>query len=154
MSEEAVTKATISFLKQLNWDVLDYDFPGSGTGRNFHIGSLEDYKNRRRVIPDIIAYKEGTILWFENKNKETLSDYKKIFSLSQERESLLAQITQAYWDKTIDNLLFAISFSGNSTYLPQAIEYKVNCILQMLSPLPQSEMTVLFDSQGVFEVQA
>lgn len=151
MSEEAITKATIFFLKQQGWDILDYDFPGSGTGRNFHIGSNEDHKNRRRTLPDIIAYKDGTILWFENKEKDTRSDYEKIFSLSQEKNNLMIQIIQAYPDKTVNNLLFAISFSGKSKYLSKVLEYKVNCILQVLSPLPQPEMVVLFDPQEIFK---
>jgi len=150
MIEESVTKAVICFLKQREWEILDYDFPGSGTGRNFHVGSKEDLKKRKRVIPDIIAYKNDTILWFENKDKDTIGDYKKVFSLSSEHRNLLKQINQVYSDKSANNLFFAIAFSGESKYLEKATEYNISTILQVKSPLPATEVNILFDSLAIF----
>lgn len=150
MSEEAVTKATIFFLKRHGWNVLDYDFPGSGTGRNFRVGTQEDKKNKKRVIPDIIAYKNETILWFENKDKDTINDYKKIAFLYQENQQLFKQILQAYPDKSINKLFFMIAFSGESKYLRKALEYNVEGILQVVSPLPEPEIKILFDPSAIF----
>ena len=150
MIEESVTKSVIFFLKQHEWEILDYDFPGSGTGRSFHIGTKEDLKKRKRVIPDIIAYKNKTILWVENKEKDTISDYKKIYSLFQESPNLIKQICHSYSDKPIDNLFFAISFSEKSRYLEKAAKYNVNCILQIISSFPEPEIKILFDQFAIF----
>ena len=150
MIEESVTKAVIFFLKQHKWEILDYDFPGSGTGRNFRIGSDEDFKKRKRVIPDIIAYKNNTILWFENKDRDTIADYKKVFSLSLERKNLLEQINQVYPDKLASNLFFAIAHFGESKYLKKVTEYNISTILQVVSPLPTPQINILFDPLVIF----
>lgn len=85
MGEGKITKKIIQFLKSNNWHILTFDFPQSGTGRNFK-PSKECFeesanKNKEHIIPDILAVKDGVMVLFENKSYFYLDDFKKINEL-------------------------------------------------------------------------
>ena len=97
MTEEQVTKA---FLKQLiarGWDIVCFDFPQSGTGRLLHPDIEFDSEGKKipSINPDIVAFKEGVCLFFENKNRFYLKDFNKVNSL----------ITNNHYVKSIKSLL-------------------------------------------------
>lgn len=111
VSEEFVTKTVISYLRENNWILLDYDFPGGGSGRSFKTTETKG-KNKGTVIIDIIAVKEEVLLCLESKRIDTLSDYKKIQNLSQ-NSVFINNVKKTYGDRhSISRVLFGICFSG------------------------------------------
>lgn len=81
MTEEQVTKAILSKLKDAGWHILTFDFPQSGTGKMLHHNHANNEKNKGSIIPDIIAAKNQTCLFFENKNRVDIDDFVKINSI-------------------------------------------------------------------------
>lgn len=83
MTEEKVTIAILTWLQNAGWQVVCFDFPQSGTGIALHPNpSLRgNSKNKGAIIPDIVACKNGTALFFENKNRFVLADFQKIHHL-------------------------------------------------------------------------
>ena len=84
MNEGKVTKNLIRFLKNNGWNVVAFDYPQSGTGRNFRPSKEfqeENNKNKNHVIPDILAVKDGVLLFFENKTEFFFNDFKKVNGL-------------------------------------------------------------------------
>lgn len=130
MSEEQVTRAVLSWLTAHGWEILDYDFPGGGTGRSFHVGGLTG-KNAGIIIPDVIAWKDSCALVMENKAKDTKSDYDKIHRLSG-NEDFLFQLCKAYPTKHMGRILFGgIAFSGPPRYLKMASDMGVGLVLRV-----------------------
>jgi len=78
MTEEQVTKAILSAFIESNWNIISYDFPQSGTGKMLHPNGYNEHKNIGSIIPDIIAVKESTCLFMENKNRVDKNDFFKI----------------------------------------------------------------------------
>lgn len=89
MTEENVTKAIINYLESSGWKIVCFDFPQSGTGISLHLNqSLRSGKNKGLIIPDIIAYRNKKVLFFENKDRYVFSDIFKINAIkSQNRYS-------------------------------------------------------------------
>lgn len=129
MSEEQVTRAVLSWLTAHGWEILDYDFPGGGTGRSFHVGEVAG-KNAGIVIPDVIAWKDSSVLVMENKAKDTKSDYDKIHRLSG-NEDFLSQLRKTYPTKQMGRILFGIAFSGPPRYLKMASDMGVGLVLRV-----------------------
>jgi len=80
MKEEDVTKTLLKILSNSGWQIICYDFPQSGTGRVLHPNDTSS-KTLGAIIPDIVAYKDGIVLDFENKDHFVFSDFEKIESL-------------------------------------------------------------------------
>ncbi|TXF87716.1 hypothetical protein FUA23_17435 [Neolewinella aurantiaca] len=79
MDEAELTVGMLSHLSDLGWSIVCFDFPQSGTGYVLHSNKKsKDSKNEKSVIPDIISFKNGVVLYFENKDKFTKSDFDKI----------------------------------------------------------------------------
>lgn len=129
MSEEQVTRAVLSWLAAHGWEILDYDFPGGGTGRSFHVGGMAG-KNAGIVIPDVIAWKDSRVLVMENKARDTKSDYDKIRRLSGDMD-FQAQLRKAYPAKPIDRIFWGIAFSGQPRYLMMASGAGVGLVLRV-----------------------
>ncbi len=67
MREEKVTIHILNWLEANEWKIICYDFPQSGTGILIHpnIKETKTTKNKGGVIPDIIAVKMETAVFFE-----------------------------------------------------------------------------------------
>ena len=79
MTEESVTKALLDWLESTGWEVICYDFPQSGTGIALHPNSaLRETKNKGSIIPDIIAIRNGVVVFFENKDNFVQKDFDKV----------------------------------------------------------------------------
>lgn len=85
MTEEQVTKALLSWLKEGGWDIVCFDFPQSGTGKPLHPNDRTS-KTKGIIIPDIIAVKDGIVIDFENKDRFVLSDVEKVKMLRETDE--------------------------------------------------------------------
>jgi|LSQX01.2.fsa_nt_gb hypothetical protein len=81
MTEEQVTKSILQWLIRGGWEVVTFDFPQSGTGKLLQSSLSTGEKNKGGIIPDIIAVKDSHALYFENKDRFYLEDYRKINGL-------------------------------------------------------------------------
>lgn len=82
LTEEQITKAILDWLEEQGWEIICYDFPQSGTGISLHPNEeLRTTKNKGAIIPDIVAIKGTTVLFFENKDRFVLSDFEKVNDL-------------------------------------------------------------------------
>lgn len=98
ITEEQATKAIIDWLELNDWKIICFDFPQSGTGVSLHPNEeLRTTKNKGAFIPDIVAIKNGTVTFFENKDRFVLDDFIKVQDLrnsndySNSIERLLAE---------------------------------------------------------------
>lgn len=80
LTEEKVTLAVIEALRQAGWTIVSFDFPQSGTGRAVIADpvSSASAKRRDRIVPDVIAVRDGTCLVLENKSLFVASDVGKL----------------------------------------------------------------------------
>ncbi|MHB1147492.1 MAG: hypothetical protein ACYC01_07855 [Lutibacter sp.] len=79
MREEKVTKNILDWLEENDWTIICYDFPQSGTGVLLHLNNVNrTEKNKGGIIPDIIAVKGKTALFFENKDRFYEPDFNKL----------------------------------------------------------------------------
>jgi len=76
MREEDVTILLLEWLKNDNWKILAFDYPGSGTGIRLHKNGKR-YKNKDTIVPDIIAVRGDIALFFENKDRFYKKDFEK-----------------------------------------------------------------------------
>jgi hypothetical protein len=82
LTEEQITKAILNWLEANGWEIICFDFPQSGTGVSMHPNEeLRTTKNKGAIIPDIVAIKGTTVLFFENKDRFVLSDFVKVNDL-------------------------------------------------------------------------
>ena len=80
MKEEEVTKQMLKWLVQNGWEIICFDFPQSGTGRQLHPNDRSS-KTKGIIIPDIVAIKDGVVVDFENKDRFVFSDFEKVEEL-------------------------------------------------------------------------
>lgn len=80
MKEEFVTRSIIDFLKSRGWIIDSYDYPQSGRGDLIHPNDRR-YKNKKSIIPDIIAYKDSICIIMENKPYFYPEDFTKLDDL-------------------------------------------------------------------------
>lgn len=80
IKEEEVTKRILKWLVETGWEIICFDFPQSGTGRQLH-PNIRTNQTDGVIIPDIVAIKNGTVLDFENKDRFVLEDFEKILML-------------------------------------------------------------------------
>ena len=117
-----------------NWTILSYDFPQSGTGISLHPNTnvRERTKNKGAIIPDIVAIKNKICLFFENKDKLTLSDFDKIEDIKQHNDYSEA-INSLLKEYKIDNIYFGISYAKQLKSKKIADEYfnKVDFIVEI-----------------------
>ncbi len=138
ITEEQTTKAILDWLEANDWKIICFDFPQSGTGVSLHPNEeLRTTKNKGAFIPDIVAIKNSSVVFFENKDRFVLDDFIKVQKLkinnvfSNSIERLLAEFeyTNIYYgvgmyhsdgteQKALDNLDkvdFVIFYEGNQT---------------------------------------
>ena len=144
MTEEQVTRSVLQWLTDLGWDILDYDFPGGGTGRSFHIDDCVD-KTEGIVIPDVIAFKDGVILLFEDKSVDTWTDYEKVERIAK-TVKFLDLLRAAYPDKEICNIRWGIAYSGARRFIDRV---KDTCIDFVVNVMPDSKCEVVFGDLGL-----
>lgn len=86
MTEEQITKAIIAWLESRGWEIICYDFPQSGMGVYLHPNNVTS-KNLKAIVPDIVAFRDGIVVYFENKDHFDIGDFLKVDTLRK---------TQAY----------------------------------------------------------
>lgn len=101
IKEENVTKAILKWLIDNQWEIICFDFPQSGTGKVLH-PSTTTSKTDGAIIPDIIAFKNGIVVDFENKDRFVMDDFEKV--------SFLKSTT--IYDKSLNTLLKGYSYTN------------------------------------------
>jgi len=98
LTEEKITKSIISWLEKNGWEIVCFDFPQSGTGKVLHSNNRAGLKNKDSIIPDIIAIKDGVVVFFENKDRFSLSDFQKLENIKKENNysDSLSQLLLSY----------------------------------------------------------
>lgn len=111
MREERVTKEIIKYLNNNNWFIFSYDFPQSGTGILVKQDNSNE-KNKDSIIPDIIAIKDNTSIFFENKDRIVTSDFEKVNSLIVDNK-YINNIKKLLCDYKISNYYYGIGLPDN-----------------------------------------
>lgn len=140
MREEEVTKALLTRLKEKGWTIVSYDFPQSGTGDLIRPNNSNS-KNKESFIPDIVAYKEGTVLFFENKDRFVYSDFVKVDFLRK---------TDIY-SEDITELLKGIEYSR--ILYGVGMPYSVNAMRKTKTNLQMVDFAVLVDNGNFIQIQ-
>ena len=107
MTEEQVTKSLLRQLISNDWNIICFDFPQSGTGRVLHSDDVIGEKTKNSIIPDIVAVKNKIALFFENKDRFYLPDYKKVNALIENNQYTCA-IDSLLSDYEIANIYYGI----------------------------------------------
>jgi hypothetical protein len=83
LTEEQITKSILIWLEINGWKIICFDFPQSGTGFVLHPNPdvRELTKNKGAIIPDIVAFKDKTAIFFENKDRFVLADFEKLSAI-------------------------------------------------------------------------
>lgn len=110
MEEAFVTLSIIDYLEKYGWEIISYDYPQSGTGIMLKLSESE--KNKGGIIPDIIAYKNNTLIVMENKNRYSYNDFIKIneMKISRAYEQILSGLSSKY----IRNFYYGIGLPDKS----------------------------------------
>lgn len=118
ITEEKLTKAILNWLEANNWEIICYDFPQSGTGILIHANAKKaSNKNKGGFIPDIVAYKDNIVVFFENKDRFVLEDYQKVNFL-RNTNNYAYSIAKLLIDFPIQKIYYGIGIP-NSKYNQQ-----------------------------------
>jgi len=112
MTEEQVTKAILNRLIEGGWNIVAFDFPQSGSGRMLHPDGEVFEKNRGGIIPDIVAVKNSTCLFFENKDRVVVDDFLKIALLINDNHYTRA-ISRLLEKYPTEKILYGIGFPAH-----------------------------------------
>lgn len=123
MREEKVTIHILNWLEVNEWEIICYDFPQSGTGILIHpnIREAKTNKNKGGIVPDIIAVKMKTAVFFENKDRYVKSDFEKLRTIKLEGNYSdgLAKLLEPY---QIKNIFYGIGIPNKEKDIIKGIE--------------------------------
>jgi hypothetical protein len=128
ITEEQVTKNILKWLKNNDWKIIAYDFPQSGTGKYLHPNKnirQKETKNHQAFIPDIVAIKNDTAIFFENKNRFFLDDFIKLKEVKNNNNYSIS-ISNLLNKYSISNIYFGIGAIDNELFVKSSknfIEY-------------------------------
>jgi len=125
MTEEQVTKEILSWLIHNKWKIVTFDFPQSGTGKYLHpnkVSRENQTKNLKAFIPDIVAVKEDKALFFENKNRFFLDDFKKLHDIKT-IDNYSESINKLLTSHPVTNIFYGIGAIRNKVFLTKAAEH-------------------------------
>jgi hypothetical protein len=150
MKEERVTINLLNWLKYNNWEIICYDFPQSGTGILLHPNTVENRttKNKDGIIPDILATKNSVAIFFENKDRFVLSDFKKIKEIKNlgNYSNALNDILSDFY---IRNIFYGIGIPAIEKYINKSLE-NIDGVDFLISTSESGEVQINFDKNGVF----
>ena len=121
MTEEQVTLKIIDGLKKSGWKIVCFDYPQSGTGR---LCKPRNSSSRAEgFVPDIVAVKNGTALFFENKDRFVQGDFDKINRIKSQHE-FDDSIKELLEGHGCDVILFGIGLPTGQVFEEKAIVQK------------------------------
>lgn len=121
MTEEQVTKAIVRKLIGEGWIILAYDFPQSGTGRCLH-PDYSDSKTKGIWVPDIVAHRGESLVFFENKSRFVHDDFEKL-KVIRETTSYDAAIKQLAEGYCWSSVYYGVGFANDEAEVSKAMPY-------------------------------
>lgn len=112
MTEEDVTRIILEWLSINGWEIVAFDFPGSGTGIFLH-PEIRESKNKDTINVDIIATKKNRCLIFENKSHFYYQDFLKIFKM-RTTDIYMNDLKQLIDDDEINDFKYGIGYTKES----------------------------------------
>lgn len=122
LTEEQITKAILNWLEANGWEIICYDFPQSGTGLSFHPNEeIRTTKNKGAIIPDIVAIKETSVVFFENKDRFVLSDFVKVNDLrvGSDYSSSLDKLLKSY---KVANIFYGVGLPNSESVCKKTMQ--------------------------------
>lgn len=149
LTEEQITKAILDWLEKDGWEILCYDFPQSGTGVSMHPNEeLRTTKNKGAIIPDIVAIKGTTVLFFENKDRFVLSDFVKVNDLKTGSD-YSASIQKLLKNYKVSQIFYGVGLPKNDNILKRVAEHEEKIDFAICVANDKS-VTVQFDRSSIF----
>lgn len=149
LTEEQITKAILDWLEKDGWEILCYDFPQSGTGISMHPNEeLRTSKNKGAIIPDIVAIKGTTVLFFENKDRFVLSDFVKVNDLKTGSD-YSASIQKLLKNYKVSQIFYGVGLPKNDNVLKRITEHEEKIDFAICVANDKS-VTVQFDRSSIF----
>lgn len=146
ITEEDVTKYTLDWLSDRGWSIISFDFPQSGTGIVIHPNNRVS-KSKGSFIPDIVCYKDGVVLFFENKDRFLLSDFDKvnnIRSTTEYSESIGSLLSVVEYN----DLRYGVCIAYSEKALRRSLSYSDN--VDFILFLRDDNIEIAFDPYDVF----
>ena len=149
LTEEQVTKTIMAWLSATGWEIVCFDFPQSGTGTVLHLNrELSASKNKGSVIPDIVAYKEQCVVFFENKDRFVYDDFVKVNHLrtTADYSDAIAELLVGY---EYDRIAYGVGLLQTKGVLKRVKEHEA-CIDFALLVDKDQRVEVCLDKENVF----
>lgn len=142
MTEEDVTKAVIAWLKGLQFEIIHFDYPGSGTGKPLHPNQeFRTNKNAGAIIPDIIASRGKALTLFEN----------KVWFSKGDIDNLLLLRNSGRYTEALDRLLSAQQ-DGCLPLIGTALSKEDANVTRLLAVKDEIDFAIVVNSSGIAEV--
>ncbi len=120
MKEEEITKFVIKNLKENDWRILSFDFPQSGTGIILkHNGHLNE-KNKLTINPDVLAFRQGVLLYMENKESFSAHDIEKIARVKNNEYTV--SLRRIFPSIKYEKILTGVALSDDDSNLSNLLE--------------------------------
>lgn len=149
LTEEQITKAILNWLEASGWEIICYDFPQSGTGISLHPNEeIRTTKNKGAIIPDIVAIKGTTVVFFENKDRFVLSDFMKVNDLrtGSEYSASLDKLLKNY---QVSSIFYGVGLPNNENACKK-IKEQQNMIDFALCVNNDKSVAVNFQTKSIF----
>lgn len=149
MREERVTINIMNWLEEIDWQIVCYDFPQSGTGVLLHPnGDNRTEKNKGGIIPDIIAVKGNVALFFENKDRFYQPDFDKLFEIKTEN-NFSDSLNQLLSEFSISNIVYGIGIPDVKKHIEKS-KTQLDKIDFLITTNDNKNVEVLYDIEKVF----
>lgn len=151
MTEEKITLKIIEWLKNMDWKIICFDFPQSGTGITLHPNDEfrdKKTKNKSGIIPDIVAYKNGIVVFFENKNRFYYDDFVKVKEL-KDNNNYTRSIEKLLSSYAVDRIFYGIGILNKQKDLEKAVQLQ-EWIDFIVSVSIDNEVSIIIDQQNLF----
>ena len=124
MTEERVTINILNWLEHNGWKIICHDFPQSGTGTLLHKNTDKNRteKNKWGIIPDILATRNSIALFFENKDRFVLSDFRKLKEI-KETGNYSNSLNTIFAAHTVTSIFYGIGIPENDKYINKSLQH-------------------------------
>lgn len=149
LTEEQITKALLNWLEANGWEIICYDFPQSGTGISLHPNEeIRTTKNKGAIIPDIVAIKGTTVVFFENKDRFVLSDFIKVNDLrtGSDYSASLDKLLKSY---QVSSIFYGVGLPNNENVCKK-IKEQQNMIDFALCVNSDKSVAINFQINSIF----
>lgn len=149
MREENVTKNILDWLEENGWTIICYDFPQSGTGVLLHFNNdKRTEKNKGGIIPDIIAVKNESALFFENKDRFYEPDFDKLYEIKTV-SNYSDSLNQLLNGLNIKVIHYGIGISEIEKEIERS-KLHIRKIDFLISTNKKKEILIHYDPNGIF----